>query len=121
MLEKEVKVVKTKEIEPVELSERYRAIRLIIRSREGSDKIRLGIRDSDSSCEYSWYYQENDECLYVLSGRATIFWEDPKGRRGKIESGEGDAVFLPSTFKYHRVNDARSGCKLIYAVSPPII
>jgi mannose-6-phosphate isomerase-like protein (cupin superfamily) len=108
-MEKQVKVVKSKDVEPekpiTEKGAGSRVRRLITKRREGSDNIMLGVSIGDPfQEEISWSYPDTDEVYFMVSGEKTLFWEDPKGKKGEVRIVAGDAVYLPAGFKYRSTN-----------------
>jgi mannose-6-phosphate isomerase-like protein (cupin superfamily) len=113
-LNKEVKIVNMKDIEPKVVARGVRVKRLITKRREGSDRIMLGIGWGDPASEEVWRYSVKDEVYFVLRGGLTLFWSD-----NTSELRDGDAVYLPAGIKYRLVYHKKDNF-IIYALSPPL-
>jgi len=115
-VEKKPKIVNINEVEGIQLTPYDRVRRLITKSREGSEKLMLGVSFIDPSNEpYSWSYVENDEVYFVVRGKLKIQWNDKEAT-----AGEGDAVFLPAGWKYRVTNPGVEPTMIVYVLSPPI-
>ena len=94
----------------------FRVKRLITRSREGSDKLMLGLCFIDPHASgYKWFFSDKDEVYYVLKGRARLKWGG-----SSVEIKEGDAVYLPAGNEYELENLGDEEAVIVYVLSPPI-
>jgi cupin 2 domain-containing protein len=55
------------------------------------------VSTGQSSAEASWYDQDEHEWVIVLSGRATLRYEDDDA---EVELAPGDAAFIPAHTKH---------------------
>lgn len=93
----------------------FRVKRLITRSKEGSERILLGLLFIEPhSTGYSWSFPDKDEAYYIMSGRVLLRFESQQ-----IEAAAGDAIFLPSCIRYEMENAGPEMVVLVYAMSPP--
>jgi mannose-6-phosphate isomerase-like protein (cupin superfamily) len=120
MSRKEVKVVNVNDVKAVIPLmcdvEGFKVKRLITKSREGSDKLMLGICYVGPRARgYRWSFTDKDEVYYVLKGKLRLKWDG-----NVVEFSEGDAVYLPAGYAYELENLSDEEAVIVYVLTPPI-
>lgn len=115
---KEVKVVTANAVEPRVRCKGISARRLITKTREGAEKVMLGVISMDPHSEelrFSEPPEGRERVYYVMKGTVTIQWDN-----NTVDVQEGQAVFLPTGRSYSESNRTGQPALLVYALAPPL-
>ncbi len=110
---KEIRIERTEDTEPKILYDNYViSKRIITKARNNSDRMSFHHVVIKAGWEHTISYEDADEIIYFLDGKATISWA---GR--EVEVLPGSCVYVPSgrEYKYYGKEDATMVC----VFSPP--
>ncbi len=94
-MNRKVKVVRPDQVETIR-RQGYESKRLITKRRQGAERMSLSYLTIEAGANAGKaMYQENDEIMYVIEGRARISWEG-----GEAELKPGTAIFVPAGTEY---------------------
>jgi len=115
-MRKEVKLVTAAGIQPHVHCRGITVRRLVTRTREGAQKVMLGIMSMEPrSEEHRFTNPDKEEAYYVVKGTITIQWDN-----NRLDAKEGQAVFLPPGFRYSESNRTDGPALVVYALAPPL-